>query len=142
MSSRAADEDVTIVRAIEADPDATVVRSPGRAEVRRGRPDPAPPIAEPEPPLASLASASLRGGPARVYGTRAVSDPAPLAPDEVQRRIGQPPAAAPRPAGDRSPLPSLAKRFKRERVITLACYAGAVALSAAGLTVIARLAFA
>jgi len=109
-----------------------------RAGALRG--DPAPPIAEPVPSQRP-SSAPLRRGPARVYGARAVNASAAVQPDEVLRRIGPAPAAEPRYAAERPPLPSLARRFRRERAVTLICYAGAVVLAAAGLTVIARIAF-
>ena len=126
----------------------------GHDGARRG--DPAPPIPAPDPvgeapagaPQSNAAlsnaapsSASLSRASARVYGARPIGASAPQHPDEVLRRIGPPPAAEPRYAADRPRLPSLARRFRRERAITLACYAGVVVISIAGLTVISRIAF-
>lgn len=77
------------------------------------------------------------------YGARAEGFQEPLQGiDEVQRRIGPAPVAnyvAVREG--REGLPSMARRSSRERVTTLALYAGVVAVSLLGLWGIAKLAF-
>ncbi|RGE23222.1 hypothetical protein [Leucobacter sp. wl10] len=130
------DDATTVVRPEPVDDDPTVVRP--RRGLGAPRPgDPAPPLADPEPPPDPLAGAP----PMHVYGARAVPEAGPSGSDDAEPRIGPPPASGFRPASERPPLPSLAKRARRERAITLVCYAAAVALSAAGLVLVARLAF-
>lgn len=108
---------------------------------------PAPWEVQPEP--------GLRQGLPVVYGPRGgipgeaeVGTPqggasAPYSPpDAVQTRIGPPPSAVPDPRyAPRPPMPSLAKRARRSGIITLSAYAVAIAISVAGLAVIARLVF-
>lgn len=91
------------------------------------------PAADPEP---------WRGVPAPVYGPRSATQrgDAPV-PDAVQRRIGPAPSATAQPVVERPPLPSLAKRARRSRTITIIAYAVTTALSVLGLWLVAVLAF-
>ncbi|MBK0417603.1 hypothetical protein JD276_00940 [Leucobacter sp. CSA1] len=87
----------------------------------------------------------VRPGLPVVYGARPPADGGPEEPDGIRRRLGPPPAApasplaaeqAPRPA-----LPSLERRTRRRRVVTLACYTAAILVSGFGLWGVAVLAF-
>ncbi|PRI10184.1 hypothetical protein [Leucobacter massiliensis] len=149
------DAEATVIRSAPAARDRAARRAgwaapagPARPEASgaaarvAGRPpaDPAPPLSDHGQGAASRVDPRLRGGPARVYGPRARSVAASGA-DEVLRRVGPPPSAGGRTARERPPLPALRRRFRRERVVTLTCYAVALAISAAGLVVVARIAF-
>ncbi len=87
---------------------------------------------------------SVRGLPPVVYGARSpLSGAVPGGMDAVQRRIGPPPSGpwSPPPAAVRPPMPSLARRFRRRRALTLAGYAAAVLVSVVGLIIVGTLAF-
>ena len=78
----------------------------------------------------------------RVYGPRSARHRAERAGiDEVQQRVGVPPGAGADALPERALLPSLARRARRSRIVTLSAYAATVALSLLGLWGVARLAF-
>ncbi|QZY51126.1 hypothetical protein [Leucobacter tenebrionis] len=113
--------------------DETVIaerRPSARKRSVRGASEPA---ADPEP---------WRAVPAPVYGPRSATQrgDAP-GPDAVHRRIGPAPSATAQPVVERPPLPSLAKRARRSRTITIIAYAATTALSVVGLWLVAALAF-
>lgn len=132
--------------------------------------DPAPPVADPKPrrslrrivgggldpnrPIAEapgsmpweVQPAGVRGvaqGLPVSYGTRVATDmPVERGIDMVQRVIGPAPAARPvlRISG-REQLPSLTRRDRRRRMVTLAIYAGVTVLCVLGLWGVAAIAF-
>ncbi|MBO1805772.1 hypothetical protein [Leucobacter ruminantium] len=105
---------------------------------------PAPPLPQVDGQTGDLQAALRNAGTIpRVYGARATTtDGGPAAPDAVLQRIGPAPEGEAPPAIVRPDMPSLERRFARTRLVTLACYAAAIAVSACGLWLMARLAFA
>ncbi|MBO1902745.1 hypothetical protein J4H92_12395 [Leucobacter weissii] len=78
------------------------------------------------------------------YAPRAVEAQQPFRADvdEIMSRLGPPPAARPVPVGDgREDLPSLRRRGRRSRVVTLTAYGAVLVLAALGLWGVALLAF-
>lgn len=149
-----ADDATVIVRrgaAPEVD-DATVV-APARRRSRTGAPaperrrDPRPdPPASPveDPPWSAVLPRSGVGGGVlpSIYGPRSPRQGADRTDaDAVHRRIGPPPTAAAAAQPEREPLPSLARRARRSRIITVSAYAATAAASVLGLWGVARLAF-
>lgn len=144
--------------AAEVDSDATVVRprtpqatAAGAEQPGEGRGIPRetgrlllPPAPLPEQLPRDLASL---GHLPQVYGARQAREAlgplaTPAAQDTVEQQHGPAPAAAyEEPTAPRPALPSLVKRYRKERTVTLAAYAGAIVVSAVGLIVIARIAF-
>lgn len=78
-----------------------------------------------------------------VYGPRNEGDDdAPVGVDEVIRRVGPPPGATPVPVRQgRESLPSLTRRERKTRTLTLIVYGAVVVVAVLGLIGIARLAF-
>lgn len=78
-----------------------------------------------------------------VYGPRNEGDDdAPMGVDEVTRRVGPPPGATPVPVRQgRESLPSLTRRERKTRTLTLIVYGAVVVVAVLGLIGIARLAF-
>ena len=78
-----------------------------------------------------------------VYGPRNEGDDdAPVGVDEVTRRVGPPPGATPVPVRQgRESLPSLTRRERKTRTLTLIVYGAVVVVAVLGLIGIARLAF-
>lgn len=105
---------------------------------------PAPPLPQVDGQTGDLQAALRNAGTIpRVYGARAATtDGGPAAPDAVLQRIGPAPQGEAPPAIVRPDMPSLERRFARTRLVTLACYAAAIVVSACGLWLMARLAFA
>lgn len=111
----------------DAEAEATVV-------VARRDP-PAPPLPDPPTPADPVVHA--------VYSARSATRRIGQGLDAVHAAIGAPPAAPPvlEDVPARGPLPSVVRRSRRRRVITLVGYAGAIAVSIAGLAVIVNMAF-
>lgn len=130
--------DFTVHIGAPLDPEKTVVRPGGAAQ----RPDPAP---VPEPDSAAELGAK-RGGRNGALSSSASFMPPVYGPRAAS--VSQAPEPSPDPAGGvaasnaRAALPSLARRDRRGRVVTLACYAAALIVTGVGLWVVAALAFA
>lgn len=133
-------DDATVVvrRAAAAEPDDATVVVP-----RRRDPRPPAPAAAPVPVPEEDAARPWNGvALTRVYGPRSARHRAERAGiDEVQQRVGAPPGAGADALPERALLPSLARRARRSRIVTLSAYAATVALSLLGLWGVARLAF-
>lgn len=131
-------DDRTVHIGAPLDPEKTVVR-PGAAAPQ---PDPEP-VTEPDTAEELGAKLGGRSGALRssasfmprVYGPRAASvSQAPEPSPDLAGRVAA--------SNARAALPSLARRDRRGRVVTLACYAAALIATGVGLWVVATLAFA
>ena len=127
-------DDATVVVPRVAVPDDATVVVP-----RRPAPDVGP-VADPEPQSVLPSAQSLPAS--RVYAARSAERQSILGSAAVGEHIGQPPEETYRAdaAARRQHLPSVARRSKRRRVLTLVGYAVTLVISVAGLATVINLA--
>ena len=127
-------DDATVVVPRVAVPDDATVVVP-----RRPAPDVGP-VADPEPQSVLPSAQSLPAS--RVYAARSAERQSILGSAAVGEHIGQPPEETYRAdaAALRQHLPSVARRSKRKRVLTLVGYAVTLVISVAGLATVINLA--
>lgn len=127
-------DDATVVVPRVAVPDDATVVVP-----RRPAPDVGP-VADPEPQSVLPSAQSLPAS--RVYAARSAERQSILGSAAVGEHIGQPPEETYRAdaAALRQHLPSVARRSKRRRVLTLVGYAVTLVISVAGLATVINLA--
>ena len=95
-----------------------------------------------EPLSGGDASLTSRAEGPHMYRVRQVETQASPSSQRVEQQSAPVPAGhGESPSTDRPRLPSFAKRYRREKVITLIAYAAAISISVVGLTFVARIAF-